>query len=285
MIPDEQLNFEASVQSGQVFRFVRTDTGWAGIDGDNMIEAERVPGGWIVQSRPNSTAWKQFLQIDLDLAKIRSQMALIEPRLAPIMEALPGLRTLRPSSATETIFSFLCTANNHMSRIVGMTGFLASKGLEVGGGHYVFPTVAQVAEISEAELRSKGFGYRAATIPTVARELLERGEGWLERLKVGGYTNARDELCRLSGVGPKLADCICLFGLHFDEAVPIDTHVWKAAVEWYAPQYGDRPVSPSGYLEVSRRFRERFGKLSGWAQQYLFYNRFISYRNKSRRLV
>jgi len=278
MIPDEQLDFEACVQSGQVFRFVRTDSGWEGVDGDNLIRATKVSGGWEVESAPDSRVWERFLQIDRDLLEIRDRIARIEPRLVPIMAELPGLRTLRPALPEETLFSFLCTANNNMTRIVRMVGFLASKGREVEKGHHIFPKLMDIGNISEDELRQNGFGYRGATIPRVARDLGAREPEWLTQLKGKPYLQARAELSGLHGIGLKLADCVCLFGLHFDEAVPIDTHVWKTLSKWYAPHLSASSLTPSRYAEASCQFRERFGPLSGWAQQYVFYNQYKSYR-------
>lgn len=280
MIPDEQLNFDACVLSGQVFRFRRTPDGWAGVDGDNLIEARRVTGGWEVRSRPDPDAWMAFLQIDRDLSEIRDQIARIEPRLVPIMDAMPGLRTLRLACPSETLFSFLCTPNNHMSRIVRMAGYLASQGQEIEAGHHTFPSVDRLAALDESDLRVNGFGYRAATIPAVAQDLVKRGDGWLEALGAKGYLEARAELCSLPGVGLKLADCVCLFGLHFDEAVPIDTHVWKTMTEWYVSEFRSGTLTPARYERASALFRGLFGELSGWAQQYVFYNRYISYRSR-----
>jgi N-glycosylase/DNA lyase len=223
--------------------------------------------------------------MECDLFTIRKRLAEVEPRLAPMLKAFPGLRTLRPASPTETLFSFLCTANNHMSRIVQMARYLASKGLEIEPGHYVFPSVEQLAEISEVDLRANGFGYRGATIPAVAEAVIERGDGWLKELASVDYPSARAELRLLPGVGPKLADCVCLFGLHFEHAVPIDTHVWKTVTEWYAPELRGVALTPSRYDQVANLFRSRFGELSGWAQQYVFYNRYISYRTRAGRPV
>ncbi|MDQ2985125.1 MAG: hypothetical protein M3R13_00205 [Armatimonadota bacterium] len=279
MIPHEQLDFAACVSSGQVFRF-RDDGGiWSGVDGDNVIRAEPRDGGWKVSSEPDSGAWKRFLQIDVDLVRVREELVRIEPRLEPIMQAMPGLRTLRLQSAAETLFSFLCTPNNHMVRILKMVEHLAKHGDELSSGHRRFPSTSVVARLTEAALRANGFGYRAKAFPAVACELIERGEGWLETLKSIAYADARRELCSLPGVGPKLADCICLFGLHFGEAVPVDTHVYKAAVSWYFPEYEGSPLTPGRYEAARDAISARFGTLAGWAQQYLFYSQFLKYRS------
>lgn len=283
MIPDEQLDFEACVSSGQVFRFRLEDDVWRGVDGDNLIEAQRVEGGWTVSSAPDQGAWKRFLRMDEDLEEIRHRLCELEPRLTPVIAALPGLRTLRPQRADETLFSFLCTPNNHMSRIVGMARFLAGRGERIAEGHHVFPQVEGLASLTEEELRANGFGYRAASIPRVAREVIDRGEGWLEGLKSATYDNARLALMSLPSIGPKLADCICLFGLHFDAAVPVDTHVWKACVEWYVPEAAGKGLTPARYEQARLAFSERFGALSGWAQQYVFFDQFLSYRRTKSR--
>ena len=148
MIPDEQLDFAACVSSGQVFRFRLEDGVWRGVDGGNLIEARKVEGGWDVCSSPDADAWRRFLQIDADLLAVHKGLAACEPRIVPILKRLSGLRTLRPQRADETLFSFLCTPNNHMSRIVAMVNYLASKGKQVAEGHFVFPSVEAIASLT-----------------------------------------------------------------------------------------------------------------------------------------
>jgi N-glycosylase/DNA lyase len=220
------------------------------------------------------------LQIDVDLQAIGAELVKREPRMAPLLAAMPGLRTLRPAWPHEVLLSFLCTPNNHMSRITKMVGFLASKGTAVGGGHFAFPKLEVIAGLDPEELRANGFGYRASTIPEAARAVLQEGEGWLESCKNSSYNEAREALMTLPGIGPKLADCICLFGLNFDEAVPIDTHVWKVCGDWFLPEEHGKPITRLRYEKARTCFADRFGELSGWAQQYLFYGQFLSYRKR-----
>ena len=60
-------------------------------------------------------------------------------------------------------------------------------------------------------------GYRARYIVETTRSILE-GEVSLEKLyQMKYYRRARKELMKLSGVGEKVADCICLFALHHME--------------------------------------------------------------------
>jgi N-glycosylase/DNA lyase len=75
---------------------------------------------------------------------------------------------------------------------------------------------------------------------------------------------ARNELIKLSGVGPKVADCILLFsGTKFDV---FPTDVWiKRIMEVL---YFKREAT---FKEINQFSKDHFGSLSGYAQQYLFF--------------
>lgn len=98
----------------------------------------------------------------------------------------------------------------------------------------------------ESHLRELGFGYRAKYIHQTAVIVAKlRPKGWLDSLRnpespafgvkpepTGdmsgggreGYRRAHEAVLELQGVGPKVADCVCLMGLGWGEAVPVDTH-------------------------------------------------------------
>jgi len=193
---------------------------------------------------------------------------------------------MRSSSATETFFSFLCTPNNNILRIRQMVNHLASYGeplAEVQGVRLrVFPDLEKIASIPESALRSNSFGYRAATIPSAAIQVIERGPNWIEGLKDVNYAQAHSELCSIKGIGPKLADCIALFALDHTEAVPVDTHVWQALSRLYYPEWYGTSITDSRYREVAQSLRRKLGPLSGWAQQFLFYENMVNWRARKK---
>ena len=108
------------------------------------------------------------------------------------------------------------------------------------------PPEALTGDGVESQLRGLGFGYRAKYIHrTAVMVARERDEGWLDSLRNPespvfgvaprpggemrpegreGYREAHERLLELQGVGPKVADCVCLMGLGWGEAVPVDTH-------------------------------------------------------------
>ncbi|USW54750.1 Putative HhH-GPD domain, DNA glycosylase, 8-oxoguanine DNA glycosylase [Septoria linicola] len=147
----------------------------------------------------------------------------------------------------------------------------------------------------EQTLRNLGFGYRAKYIATTARLVAAKElvtPNWLDTLRnpespiLGtspspsdpfppsgrpGYLHAHTSLLSLQGVGPKVADCVCLMGLGWGEAVPVDTHVWQIAQRDYKFGKGKHAsLTKVTYDAIGAKFRALWGKEAGWAQSILF---------------
>ncbi|KAJ3119353.1 8-oxoguanine glycosylase ogg1 [Physocladia obscura] len=205
---------------------------------------------------------------------------------------LKGIRLLR-QDPVETLFAFICSANNNIARITGMVENLKKRyGRNLGRiesandsdeffeariqDFYSFPSVEDLYcenDSVERTLRELGFGYRAGYIAKTARLLHEKeggGENWLLALRFTPYNSAKESLLELMGVGPKVADCILLMALDKYDAVPVDTHVWRIATRDYGVTNGGKTLSAKTYKIVGDRFREIFGQYAGWAQSCLF---------------
>lgn len=92
--------------------------------------------------------------------------------------------------------------------------------------YYDFPVPEALTPAGvEEKLRALGFGYRAKYIHQTARMIVnDHPVGWLGGLRDIEYKDAHEALLQLQGVGPKVADCVCLMSLDKTEAVPVDTH-------------------------------------------------------------
>ena len=92
----------------------------------------------------------------------------------------------------------------------------------------------------------------------------------LEEMKNNPNTmEVREQLLSLSGVGPKVADCILLFSdLKRFEVFPIDVWVRRVMNELYIKNSDETKVNKK---EIEKLAAEKFGNLEGIAQQYLFY--------------
>lgn len=258
---------------------------WMGVDGPHWFRVSVDNERYHVKSNATREDFSRLFRLSSKLSEIESQIIRNGPELSPFIAQLPGLRLLRPWSATEMVFCFLCTPNNHLSRITQMVRSLSAMGNPIeeveGLVIHEFPSVETIAAIEEHELRSRGFGYRATTIPNVAKQVIERGGSpWLESLRTAPFADARSSLMGLKGIGPKLADCMALFALHHTEAVPVDTHLWQAAVRLYFPEWNGKSLTSARYDLIGEHLRGRFGELAGWAHQYLFYDNLLNWRSR-----
>jgi len=85
-----------------------------------------------------------------------------------------------------------------------------------------------------------------------------------KRFMAEGCPSCREDLLSYLGIGPKVANCIMLFGLRDMAAFPIDTWVKHIMNDMYGFEESD--------VKGMQNFAaDKFGDLAGYAQQYLFY--------------
>lgn len=210
---------------------------------------------------------RRLLRLEDDLKAI-SEAAPDDPLLQEAYEAHRGMR-LVADPPFGTLISFICSAQMRVDRIHGMVSTLAREYGDAitfdGETYHAFPTPEQLATATEDELRDLGLGYRAPYVVRTA-EMVANGEAHPAEARDMEYEAAREYLTQFVGVGDKVADCILLFSLDFDEAVPLDTWL-KSAVEEHYPDC-DR----GSYAATSQALRERFGEHAGYAQTYVFHH-------------
>ncbi|ETW61771.1 hypothetical protein PFMC_02423 [Plasmodium falciparum CAMP/Malaysia] len=100
---------------------------------------------------------------------------------------------------------------------------------------YEFPKIQVLSKLKEDDLRSLGFGYRSNYVIESAKMLVNMGEEeWIENLKNEEKTKTCiDKLIQFPGIGLKVANCICLFGLNKYDCIPIDTHIYDIIYKYY----------------------------------------------------
>ncbi|KAJ5635509.1 8-oxoguanine glycosylase ogg1 [Penicillium longicatenatum] len=241
---------------------------------------------------------KHYLNLSSNLGDLYAQWSSDDPNFKKKAPQFTGIRILR-QDAWEALVSFICSSNNNISRISQMVEklclhygpFVAT--IE-GRAYHDFPTPEALAgKDVEGKLRTLGFGYRAKYLyQTAVMVSQEREKGWLDGLsnpespafgveaKPGDemrpegrqkYRDAHESLLELQGVGPKVADCVCLMGLGWGESVPVDTHVWQIAQRDYRFGKGShKSLTKATYDSVANHFRKLWGQEAGWAQSVLF---------------
>ncbi|KAI9866503.1 MAG: 8-oxoguanine glycosylase ogg1 [Trichoglossum hirsutum] len=241
---------------------------------------------------------RRYFNLNTNLTELYEQWSSADSNFKRKAPKFTGVRILRQDT-WEALVGFICSSNNNIIRISQMVEKLCVHYGPLIGHidslpfHDFPPASALVDPNVEAHLRQLGFGYRAKYLHRTALMIAEdRPVNWLDQLrnpespnlgcmakpagdmKAGGrkgYREAHEQLLELQGVGPKVADCICLFGLGWGEAVPVDTHVWQIAQRDYNFGKGKhKSLTKVTYDAIGDRFRSLWGKEAGWAHSVLF---------------
>lgn len=225
-----------------------------------------------------------YFRLDVDLDELYANWCQMDPKLAGRTARRRSVRIIS-QDPFETFISFLCSQNNGIARISKMVHSLKNTFGKVkyrivaeDGNNYdihEFPGADKLAG-QEALLRELGFGYRAEYISKSCSLLLTKPKDYFEELRRLPYEAVVEELLGFPGVGPKVADCIALFGMGKLESVPIDTHILKVAA-----QYNFKPPTHSltrnSYKFIGDAFRKLYGPFAGWAHSILFSNQLRSF--------
>ena len=97
-------------------------------------------------------------------------------------------------------------------------------------------------------------------------------EHWLDAVRALPYVEARDKLTALCGIGRKVADCVCLFALRHDGAIPVDTHCYQFATRWWCANLARQAggLSKKKHDAIGNAMRRVFGPRAGWAFMTIF---------------
>jgi N-glycosylase/DNA lyase len=283
--PSSDLDLSATLDCGQAFRWrLAGDGWWHGVVGDRAVRLRRVGEVCEHQTYPGdadegAALLRAYLRLDVDLPALVADFERRCPRIRPALRVHPGIRVL-DQSPEETLLSFLCSPANSVLRISRSIDHLAREhGAPIarldGVAYHSFPDVETLATLPDAAYRAAGLGWRGVGLRAAAERLREKPAGWLAALRSASYGEAKAALVGFPYVGPKIADCVCLFSLLKDEAVPVDTHVWQLARDLFADsaESGRLPktLTAGTYSRVLALYQERYGPFAGWAQQYLYH--------------
>lgn len=204
--------------------------------------------------------WRPFLALDVDYNKINGDIcsAVSSSDMKAAVEYGDGIRILR-QDGWECVCSFIISQNNNIPRIKKIVSSMSEKYGEkksfAGKDYYSFPTPRRLFDAGEEEIFALKTGFRAKYIYDACRLILS-GDVDLNYIRnENDFQKCLEYLCKIKGIGPKVASCALLFGFEKTEAFPIDVWMKRALAKYF----------PSG-IDLNA-----LGKNAGIAQQYLFY--------------
>jgi len=266
----EELDLDRTLGCGQVFHWQRDGAGWRGAIGDRAVRVELRRGELHVTPGTEALV-RDYFALDHPLGEIYASFP-GDPAMNAALEFCRGLRIVR-QPAWECVATFITSALKQVAHIAQISHTLRERyGRKVAPGIFSYPAPERIAALSEADLRACKLGFRAKNLLGAAR-MIANGEVALERVRTLDDDAARAELCRLPGVGEKVANCALLFAFGRLAAFPIDVWIERVLRELYFRR--KRNVTPRRLREFSASY---FGPFGGYAQQYLFHHARMTWR-------
>lgn len=250
------LDLSLTLDCGQSFRWQKNDDGsWHGVVKGRAVDVEIKDGSLVISgdvSESDRALWREYFDLDRNYGEICASLC-ADKWLKRAIEEYPGIRILK-QDPWEALCSFIISQNNNIPRIKGIIARLCTSfGKDLGNGDFAFPDAKTIAEKTPEALAPLRAGFRVKYILDCAEKT---ASGKIDLNNIGDMPmeEARAELQKISGVGPKVAECALLYGFGRVEAFPVDVWVRRIMEELY----------PEGLPKCTRG-------VEGIAQQYLFH--------------
>lgn len=270
-------------ECGQCFRWNKQEDGsYIGVIRDGVLKIIKDKNNIIIKGLCNGNikdVCEEYFDLDTNYKDIKEYFSKVDENLKKSIEYGSGIRILK-QDAWETTISFIISANNNIPRIKGIIERLSQKyGKKYvwdNKEYYSFPTVEELSNATVEELRELGLGFRDERVFETTK-LIQMGKVDLNKLEhMSNTEDVREELLKLPGVGPKVADCIMLFSMKKFDVFPIDVWVKRVMTELYGKQIenikiSNKKIHNKENAKILEFANEKFGELAGIAQQYLFY--------------
>ena len=262
-----EFDLALTLGCGQVFHWRRRGAGWLGMIGDSPCYAEQCGETLLVPRGMEKTA-AHYFALDHPLAEMRATFP-NDLAMAAAAETCRGLRLVR-QPYWECVATFITSAQKavvHIAQISHVLRQRYGRACEWEGERlFSYPDAAALGALEEADLRACALGYRAKNLLRAAR-MVASGEVNFSDVARLGDREAEEDLQRLPGVGPKVANCALLFGFGRLAAFPIDVWIERILRSTYFAK--KRKVTTKRLREFSAHY---FGPYGGYAQQYLFHH-------------
>ena len=260
----------------QAFRWKECDEWLYGFVAGELIRVRPSGDGLDFECNGDEAALKDevrhYFRLDEDVTPIHEALRQ-DAKIAELglLKRFGGMRILR-QDPWECLASFICTPRKRVERVTEILNEMAEK---YGGEPHTldgrtlhpFPTAARLGQVPDNKLEKLGLlPGRGRLIGELARDVVS---GYLDFKQLRGrpYERVRGRLAgEYSGIGDKIADCVCLFSLGMDMAFPIDTHIERALKCHYDKKHTQN--APNAGLR--KWIAETFGPNEGYASQLLF---------------
>ena len=241
------FSLKNTLECGQCFRWKKlSDGSFFGVVGNHSLRVEQKESTVVFYDTTEEEfqrLWRNYFDFDTDYHAIYQQIctdSVIEKAYTYTGE----IHILR-QQPWEALCSFIISQNNNIPRITGIIDRLCRQfGEPMKNGVFSFPSPQRLASLHVDDLAGLRAGFRAKYILDAARKITD-GTIDIQGIYHSNIDEARKELQKICGVGPKVADCVLLFGFYRLEAFPVD--VWiKRAMNYFYQNGFPKELMPYG---------------------------------------
>ncbi len=263
----EYFNIKDTLECGQVFRFRPYNDGYLIFSIDKCAYCYQENSQTIIECKSEDKEYFfNYFDLSRDYSLIYSNALKTNKEvLMSSAKAGKGIRILN-QNPEETLFSFIISQNNNIPRIKGIIEKLCTAlGEEkefMGESYYTFPSAKTMSQKPLEFYKGLSLGYRAEYVSLLSEKLTNGFEVLSLRDKT--TIDLKKSLLEIYGVGPKVADCVLLFGFHRSDSFPVDTWIDKVYRENFNGKLTNRD-------KISEWFLSEFKENAGYFQQYLFH--------------
>lgn len=258
------VSLDPTLGCGQAHRWKREGDVWTGVLGKDVVTLRQTDYGAEVGGCDDLARLRRYFRAEDDLDAIVEEISARDPYVASLSAHCPGLRILRQDS-WECLATYMLATNANVARIAKMVESVCDLFGDDLGGRHAFPEPRQILDGCDRVCECR-LGFREKRFVDLARRV-EDGEIDPEGMAELDYEHCVKELMGINGVGPKVADCVALFAYGHLEAFPVDVRISKSVERLYG--------ITGSYAKVSAFGREKFGRYAGYAQEFLYHDRFI----------
>lgn len=253
-----EFNINQILDCGQIFRY-SINGNFAIVFSKDKMAKIITEENRVVITTSDVDYFENFFDLKTNYTKIKQQLKEDE-FLKSAIEFGYGIRILN-NDCFEMIVSFIISANNNIGRIKKSLNCLSENFGSNMGDYFAFPTLEQLKKATVLDFKNAGLGYRAEHMHCTIQNLTNEQ---IEKLKTFKKEEQFNFLVSLKGVGEKVANCILLFGLGAKDVFPVDTWINKVYNALTNSNIANR-------AKITKELTERYGNLSGYAQQYFYY--------------
>ncbi len=266
-LPLSDYNLDMTLLGGQSFAWDFEDGYYYGFTNNKIIKLKHKNNILYWQTYPDNDELgfvRNYLRLDVNYKNILKKIQKDQfVKLA--IQKYPNLRLLK-QDFEQTLLSFIVSSNNNIQsirKIIRAMNMRFGSSLTIDNKTiYLFPETERLANAKLNDLLKCKLGFRAKYIKGAAQFLME--SNLKKSIQALNEIKARENLLQIKGIGEKIADCVLVFSLGFDNTTPLDVWAKRALTMFYK-------LSPKMKYEDMKMWTSKyFNGYAAWAGQFLF---------------